>query len=145
MVTALPATSDFAFSGVYNDEVSGTVDWTAVEGYPTSPELIGTFTVGTLFAGLLLYAAEFAADFPIGSVDSIDVPLSFDPFYCPSVAPGIPDRLSVGGGFISGPIFTVAPEPASLSILGVALGIYLIARRVARRPTEEPSEDPASA
>jgi len=75
-------------------------------------------------------AAQFTADFPIGSVDFINVSLIHDAqTQCPS---DVPNCLIVGGGTVS------APEPASLSILGAALGLYLLVGRAVRRP-EEPA------
>lgn len=77
-VTALPGTS--ALLGQIadgNDTIAnfgGTADWTAIEGYPASPELIGTISAGVMVLDpSSLIAREFAADFPAGSVDTITV------------------------------------------------------------------------
>ena len=119
--TALPATSYFEFMGTSGDTVEGTVDWTAVNGYPTAPELIGTFTVGGVATGL--YSSQFAGDFPIGSIDTIDLHLYADPSYCSSVG-AVPGTFTC---LVAGPVSDInsvtVPEPATLSILGVALGI----------------------
>src|SRR5271166_913557 len=69
-ISGLPGTSPFIFDlGPGDAQVSGTVDWTAVEGYPASPELIGTFTSGGVGVSdpSALGVAEFAADFPVGA------------------------------------------------------------------------------
>jgi hypothetical protein len=89
-----------------------------------------------------LIAAEFAADFPVGSIYSISVSLEADPQGLHSGAgPCLPPCYVIAGGDILTPV----PEPASRSILGAALGIFLMARRVARRATKGPSEDLAGA
>jgi hypothetical protein len=52
-VTALPATLSLVvdiYSGNSSAQLNGTVDLTGVEGYPASPEFIGTFTVGGVFS-----------------------------------------------------------------------------------------------
>jgi hypothetical protein len=143
-VTALPATSPVAFffyDGASNATLNGTVDWTAVEGYPTSPELIGTFTVvGVLVPDPSAPLADFAAGFPVGSIDQISISLGSTAASC-SEALFEPPCL----GIVSGEIVTPTPEPATLSILGAALGIFLMARRAVRHPPEGPSEDLARA
>jgi hypothetical protein len=82
----------------------------------------------------------FAADFPVGFVEPITLSLVVpDPQFsgpCPSQLPCY---------LLYGDIVTSTPEPATLSILGAALGIFLMARRSVRRPTEGPPEDLAGA
>jgi hypothetical protein len=144
-VTALPGTSFLVVniqnppgSGIAIVILDGTVDWTAVEGYPTSPELIGTFTgsVQVLDPSSSI-AAMFAADFPTGSIDPISVSLeAAPPGVIPPGGPCQPPCYVIAGGDILTPV----PEPATLSILGVALGIFLMARAI-----KGPSEDLAGA
>jgi hypothetical protein len=82
------------------------------------------------------YTAEFDADFPVGSVDAINLVL-------------LPNAITSACREMAGICFTIGatqiltptPEPATLSILGAALGIFLMVRRSVRRPTEGPPED----
>jgi hypothetical protein len=87
-------TSSFHFgSAVSLSGVEGTVDWTAVSASFT-PQLSGTLTITEVVASGP-NAAQFAADFPIGSVDFINVSLIHDAqTQCPSNAPNC---LIVGG------------------------------------------------
>jgi len=100
----------------------GTVEWAAVEDYPASPELIGTFTVDQISS-----SGPFTAYFPIGSVSTIEVTLSPNP---PPQGNGVcqayEQNNSLPTGSLcfelqGGEVLTPTPEPASLSILGVAL------------------------
>jgi hypothetical protein len=145
-VTALPGTS--ALLGQISDgndtiaNFGGTADWTAIEGYPASPELIGTISVGVeVLDPSSLIAEEFAADFPAGSVEPITILFGSGAPTCGGPLFGEPPCLGIVNGQIPAP----TPEPATLSIFGAALGIFLMTRRVVRRPTKGPSEDLAGA
>jgi hypothetical protein len=92
-VTALSAASPFE-ANIYegNDliaQLHGTFEWTAVEGYPASPELVATFTSEGVSV-LSPDAAKFAADFPAGSVDPITLTLAVNP----QLTVGCPSQLS---------------------------------------------------
>jgi len=145
-VTMFPQATE-AFSSnidVSNNQLGGIPVWTAVEDYPTLPELIGTLTV-TMSSG----SPAFTADFPLGSTLPIDLTMA---------APDSPAGMgfqncrvyeqshtvppgSICLQVIGGEILAAAPEPATLSILGAALAIFLMARRSVRRPAEGPAHD----
>ena len=140
-VTMFPQATE-AFSSnidVSNNQLGGIPVWTAVEDYPTMPELIGTLTV-TMSSG----SPAFTADFPLGSTLPIDLTMSPDLSFgncrayeeTHTVPPG-----SICLQVIGGEILAAAPEPATLSILGAALAIFLMARRSVRRPTEGLAQD----
>jgi len=147
-ITSFPATQGFIVGDILTgpgDYAEGTVEWAAVEDYPASPELIGTFTVDQISS-----SGPFTAYFPIGSVSTIEVTLSSNP---PPLGNGVcqgyeenkslpPGSLCFG---LNGGLVVLTPEPATLSILGAALGIFLMARRSVHRPTEGPPEDLAGA
>ena len=86
----------------------------------------------------------FTADFPLGSTLPIDLTMSPDLSFgncrvyeeSHTVPPG-----SICLQVIRGEILAAAPEPATLSILGAALAIFLMARRSVRRPTEGSAHD----
>jgi hypothetical protein len=147
-VTMFPEATEhfqlFIDGDVGPDQLGGTPVWTAVEDYPTLPELIGTLTV-TMSLG----SPAFTADFPLGSTLPIDLTMA---------APDSPAGMgfqncrvyeqshtvppgSICLQVIRGEILAAAPEPATLSILGAALAIFLMARRSVRRPTEGPAQD----
>jgi hypothetical protein len=145
-VTGLPGTSSIGvdintFTNSFI-QMDGTATWTAVEDYPASPELIGTFAVRDVSGGdpNSPYTAEFDADFPVGSVDPINLVLLPN-----AITSACREMAGICFTLGSTQIVTPAPEPASLSILGVALGIFLMARRSVRRPTRGPSQGPARA
>jgi hypothetical protein len=141
-MTAVPGTSSFAANiavqeGVPIAQLEGSVDWTAVEGYPASPELIGTFTgsVQVLDPSSLI-AAMFAADFPTGSIDPISVSLGADP-QNPG-GPCQPPCYVITGGDILPPAPVPAPPigrnlPALLAVCIFLLGAKLLERDQHRR------------
>jgi hypothetical protein len=141
-ISGLPGTSQFDADfnlGIGNDaRLFGTVEWTAVEDYPVSPELIGTFSLGGISSDTMnpLFA-ELAADFPPDSVDPITLSLEAPGTSMFGFCPGPAQPLSFC--IEHGEILTPVPEPATLSILGVALGIFLMACRSVRPPREGPA------
>jgi hypothetical protein len=74
-----------AFGGLSNEDdqtLGGTIDLTGVENYPTFPDLVGTLTIGSVGGSPILPSdplaselKQFVADFPVGSIWSIDVQL----------------------------------------------------------------------
>jgi hypothetical protein len=97
---------------------SGPVDWTAVEGSPASPELVGTLTIDSVFASSSeQHAAAFLADFVVGASYSIELRLLPDSEYC--LSQGFPvgsgcASIVLGSeiGFGSAPM----PEPPGLAV-----------------------------
>jgi hypothetical protein len=133
------------FLGRGNDfaQLGGTVEWTAVEDYPASPELIGTFTsggVGQVFDANSFDAAvfaEFAEDFPAGSVDPITVSLEAEGASPLGVCAGSqPQSFCIEHGEIlsSAPAPPIGRNlPALLAVCIVLLGAKLLKRGQNRR------------
>ena len=107
----------FSYASTTNsDMMSGTVTWPYIKDGTTSPQFdVNAVLTVTSSSG----DATFSGDFPVGSTAGIDFTLSVGTTL--TALAGQAAGSTVTGSFSSGEIVPYVPEPASLSLLAVAL------------------------
>ena len=107
----------FSYTSTTNlDMMSGTVTWPYIKDGTTSPQFdVNAVLTVTSSSG----DATFTGDFPVGSTAEIDFTVSLGTTL--TALAGQSAGLTAIGSFSSGELVPYVPEPASLSLLAVAL------------------------
>jgi hypothetical protein len=110
-------TETFSYTSTTDsDMMSGTITWPAIKDGTTSPQFdVNAVLTVTSSSG----DATFTGDFPVGSMAGVDFTVSVATTL--TTLAGQAAGSTVSGAFSSGEVVPHVPEPASLSLLAVAL------------------------